>query len=229
MTIDFAQCSEEIHFKEMKKSVLIIFIHLLSFPEILGQCSCANLYDDELTVPDTLISLNNDYSFAICGYEENGFYSEFTISDCRSKKALKFYSAVHNYKIDIDKDTLKLVDYRFIKFSNKLEASIPWAIDYYFGFDGIHKSERRIVYNPLSQNIDEVLFEQSWKNEEKDDWINNQDLILQSFLLALINSNKHEKKFKTFRDTFKIGGANAEYYNELLLMYKEFKELNNLR
>ena len=97
------------------KTTYTILITMLSFAA-LGQtdCFCGKLYDDNPQKPDTIIKIKGVEFYAICGYFENDFISEFTVTKCGDDKILDFYDATLDYKIKVDGDTLKLIDYRFL-------------------------------------------------------------------------------------------------------------------
>ena len=202
--------------------ILILFINLT----LLGQnnCNCGKFYDDILQEPDTIIVINNDISFAICGYFEKGFVSEFTLTRCGETEILDFYGAVLNYKITLDKDTLKLIDFRILSDDLKNYENTPWAIDMYYLNNEEIEHKRRVVYEKnLSLNYNSE-FQNVWDNEIKSDWSDNQRLIHWTWLISLNNNEVYENYFLNYRKVFKIGGANAELYSELKRMYIEYKK-----
>ncbi len=198
------------------------FISFASFGQ--ADCLCGKLFDDNLQKPDTVIKINSIDSYAMCGYFENDFISEFTVTKCGDENILDFYGATLNYKIKIDADTLKLIDYRFLSNDlNKFEK-IPWAIDMYCQSNGQTIHKRRIIFKKNKSIIYSDKFQKEWDDEIKDDWSTNNKLILWTFFISLDNKENFEKYFKNYRDTFRIGGERAEYYNELLKMYDEYRK-----
>lgn len=207
------------------KTLYIILILLINLT-LIGQnnCKCGKFYDDILQEPDTIIVINNDISFAICGYFENDFVSEFTVTRCGEAEILDFYSAVLKYKITVDKDTLKLIDFRFLLNDLKTYEITPWAIDLYYLNNKKIEHKRRVVYeNNLSLNYNSE-FQNAWDSEVKSDWSDNQKLIYWAWFISLNNKEVYENYFLNYRKVFKIGGVHAELYKELKIMYNEYKK-----
>ncbi len=207
------------------KTVFTIIMTIIGFASF-GQtdCLCGKLYDENLQKPDTIIKINGVESYAICGYFEDDFVSEFTVTKCGDEKILDFYDATLNYKIEVDADTIKLIDYRFLSTDlNKFER-IPWAIDMYYHSNGQTIHKRRTIFKRNKSIIYNEKFQKEWDNEIKDNWSTNNKLILWSFFISLDNKENFENYFKNYRDTFQIGGVYAEYYSELLKMYDEYKK-----
>ena len=210
----------------MKKLGHILIIIGFS-TNIFGQSDCLCVdYKDQTVKPDTVFHLDGK-SLAICnGYFENGFVSEFSIKSCSDNSIDKFYDATLVYKIEVVKDTLYLQDHRFLwNLENQKFEKPIWAIEKFWVENNEFKYDRIVVYQ-----VDKTLeldneFKNEWESEVKDDWSNNPKLISWTFQLSLADQKIYEKYFKPFRDTFQIGGVNAEYYNELTSMYKE--KINN--
>jgi len=202
-------------------SIIIIIISLTS----IGQtnCNCYSLNNKNTQKPDTIIKINGIDSYAICGYFEDGFVSEFTVTECGETQALDFYDATLNYKIKVDGDTLKLIDYRLL-FNDSLEFQrIPWAIDMYYLSKGKTTHKRDVVFKKNKEIKYNNDFQNEWDKEIKDNWSTNDKLILWAFYISLDNDEMNEKYFENYRSTFQIGGELAEYYNELSKLYTEYK------
>ena len=206
----------------MKKLGFILILVWFS-TNVFGQSKCVCVdYNEKQVKPDTIFNLG-EKSLAICnGYFENGFVAEFSIKSCNDTSIDKFYDATLEYKLEAVKDTLYLQDHRFLwnPETQKFEKPI-WAIEKFWVENNEFKYDRIVVYQ-----VDRTLkldndFKNEWEFEVKDDWSDNPKLISWTFQLSLMNQEIYEKYFKHFRDTFQIGGANAEYYNELNRMYKE--------
>ncbi len=208
------------------KTIYTIILFTLSVAA-LGQanCFCGKLYDDNLQKPDTIIRINGVESYAICGYFEDDFVSEFTVTKCGDEKILDFYDATLNYKIKVDSDTLKLIDYRFLlsrDLSNFVKA--PWAIDMYYESRGNTIHERKVVYSEDNLVVLTKDFHKEWENEINKEWSMNDKLTAWTFLISLNNEEFYKKYFENYRDSIQIGGQHAEYYKELKRMYNELND-----
>lgn len=190
---------------------------------LFGQinCSCVD-YNNKLVNPDTLFHLG-EKSIAICnGYFENGFVSEFSIKSCDDTSIDRFYDATLEYKFEVVEDTLYLKDYRFLwDFENQIFEKPVWAIEKIWIENKEFKFKRVVVYEADKDLELDKDFITEWEAEIKDDWSDNPKLISWTFQLSLTDKEIYKKYFQNFRDTFQIGGANAEYYNELSRMYNE--------
>ena len=184
-----------------------------------SQCFCAPYYSEKMETPDTIISISSEVNFAICGWFENDFVSEFTVTKCGQDSILNFYGAVLNYKFHVDGDTLVLTDYRF--FIDEKPMFYPWAVEKYFDNKGNIEHKREIVYK-LTGEVSKNDFLQSWSKEIRNDYSVNQELVTKTFLLSLTDTMYYNSYFSNYRDTFQIDGVIAEYYNELSEMYKEY-------
>ena len=184
----------------------------------MGQnsCSCNNNFEKQGNIkPDTIIELKPNQKLAICGFFDSEFITEFTVIKCNENKFLDFYSAILHYKIEVNKDTLELIDYRILPNSAINFTWTPWAIDQYYFVDSTVKHTRKVIYQIDKSIIPNKEFFNEWNEEPKATWSPNEKLVGWTFLLALNNKDFYYKYFETYRDTFQIGGATAEYYNEL--------------
>jgi hypothetical protein len=206
----------------MKKTILTFLVLTLTY-ELFAQndCQCLN-YKDEVAQPDTVFILGNK-SIAICdGFLDNGFVTEFTLKSCKDTSINKFYDATLEYKIELENDTLFLFDHRLLwNFDSQEFERTVWAIEKIWVENNEFKYNRIVSYQVNKSLKLDKNFLIEWESETKDDWSNNPKLISWTFQLSLTDHEIYEKYFKHFRDTFQIGGANAEYYNELNRMYKE--------
>ena len=205
------------------KRLGVILIFTLFSTNLISQssCSCDEL-EQGFAKPDTLFQIG-EKSIAICnGYYENGFVSEFSLIACGDTSISKFYDATLEYKIELANDTLYLLDFRVLwSFTSQNFEKFIWASEKYWTENSQVMHERTVVYEPQNNSAFENDFKTLWEAETKEHWSDNPKLIAWAFQLSLNHENIYKSYFKSFRDTFQISGANAEYYNELNRMYQE--------
>ena len=194
-------------------------------------CNCPDSkYHEKGSIADTVFSLSKNKTVALCGYQnENGNFSEFTLSVCNSNKIIDFWGAVKNCRIESKNDTLYVYEIKFLPVSKNFEYdSIAWNIEkIYFNKDSINRIN---VVNPefpkyTNSQITEVLSE----FEEADSKIDEQKMALANklFVATVSGNDKARGFFKKFPLKMTVlDGAYAEEYHELEAMLKQWDSQN---
>jgi len=196
-------------------------------------CDCPDSkYHEKGSVADTVFSLSKNKIIALCGYRnENGDFSEFTLSICNSNKVIDFWGAVKNCRIESKNDTLYVSDIKFLPVSESFKYdSIAWNIEkIYFDKDIINRKNVVNTEFPkyTSSQITEVLSEY----EKTDSTVDEQKMRLANklFIATVSGSNKAREYFEQFPLKMKVlDGAYAEEYHELAAMLKQWDSQNKL-
>jgi hypothetical protein len=220
--------------KRFLSILLLNIVCILCFGQI--NCHCGALPDIKTkNEPDTIVKLSNNNSFAICGWFDTIYgekvISEFTITVCGEINALRFYSAVENYKIAVSADTLILSDMRILPIGENHNFKMyPWAFEYYyFARNKTNAKDSCIIKRKINKNLKKLnqneisLIDSIWNNSTRTDYLTNEQFISLIFLAAISGNELYQKRLLNFRNTFKIDGEYAEYYNELVKMFYEWK------
>lgn len=95
-------------------SLLLLLLFVFNFSDSQAQdCKCPNDFGfSGSTKVDTVFRLSNGRSIALCGYKDTEaakgktFYSEFALTTCGEKSAIKFWDATLECRLQVHKDTL---------------------------------------------------------------------------------------------------------------------------
>jgi hypothetical protein len=193
--------------------------------------NCDKCVDSQFAAsePDTTFIFSNGSKLLICGYSElsegRKIYSEFVLSECGKDSIIDFWSAVEEYEIIFEQDTLQLQKLELLALGNNLEfVKEKWLTEYFFYKNG--KLQREIKLNPkvkYSQSqIDQSLQEYEstqWQKQvgANEEYTEKKMKLANNLMIAAASgSEKAEVYFKEFKSKFQPDGAYLEWYEQMV-------------
>ncbi len=198
------------------------------------KCSASDYAESE---PDTAFIFSNGSELLLCGYSElkdgRKIYSEFVLSECGKDSIVDFWSAVEEYEILFEQDTLHLQKLELLALDNNREfVKKKWLTESLYYENGELKRTKKL--NPevkySQRQTDQSLQEYEsthWKTqiEASEEYTEAKMELANRLLIAAVSgSEKAELYFKEFYSKFKPDGAYAEWYHEMADMLEFAKK-----
>jgi hypothetical protein len=206
---------------------------------ILQSCNCPpNEFGySKAKKADTVFSLSNNESIALCGYRDTvaakgrNFYSEFILAVCGENKVIKFWGAVLECQLRVYKDTLIVETLDSLPTGKNMQNKwTVWTIEHIFFQNGEAKRDfnvNRQIPKYNQQEIKSVLdeYEVSIRKPVKPNTVNNVNMEIADklFMSAISGSKKARAYLASFNNHF--GGLSGEYlewYDDLKRKIKEW-------
>lgn len=200
-------------------------------------CAASKYVESE---PDTAFTFSNGSKLLICGYlelrEGKKIYSEFVLSECGNDSIIDFWSAVEEYEIQFEQDTLQLQKLELLALGNNVElVKEKWLTEYFYYENGKLKREKKlnseIKYS--QKQIDQSLqeFESThWQkqNGASEEYTEQKMKLANSLMIAAASgSEKAEMYFREFKNKFQPDGAYLEWYQQMIGLLESAKKLKN--
>ncbi|MBF9254601.1 hypothetical protein I2I11_14950 [Pontibacter sp. 172403-2] len=199
-----------------------------------NKCAASEYAESE---PDTAFIFSNRSKLLICGYPElregRKVYSEFVLSECGKDSIIDFWSAVEEYEIRFDQDTLQLQKLELLALGKNREfVKEKWLTEYFYYENGKLKREKKLNSEArYSQDqIDQSLQEYEstkWQtqNGATEEYTEKKMKLANSLMIAAASgSEKAEVYFQEFKSKFQPDGAFLEWYEQMAELLESAKK-----
>lgn len=218
-------------------SLLLLFLFVFNFSDTQAQdCNCPN--DLGFSSPgkaDTVFRLSNGKSIALCGYKDTQvaegrtYYSEFVLTVCGEKSAIKFWGATLECQLRVHSDTLLVETIDSLPTGKNMQYKwTVWTVERIFFRNGKATKDFRVnrqipKYN--EQQIQAVLneYRKAIKKTVKPTTVNNINMEIADrlFMSAISGSKQARAYLKDFDKHFGgLDGEYAEWYDDLIVKLK---------
>ncbi|RIJ42482.1 hypothetical protein [Pontibacter oryzae] len=198
------------------------------------ECAASKYAESE---PDTTFIFSNGNKLLICGYPElregKKIYSEFVLSECAKDSIIDFWSAVEEYEIRFEQDTLQLQKLELLALGNNRElVKEKWLTEYFYYENGKLEREKKLnsVARYSQAQIVQALqeFESTqWQKQigATEEYTEKKMKLANSLMIAAASgSEKSEVYFKEFKTKFQPDGAYLEWYEQMAELLESTKK-----
>jgi hypothetical protein len=210
---------------------ILCAVLLLALSTLQGQppCSCAEEHGAPFVETDTVFVLDSTLAVGYCGWidrsKEELRYSEFTLRWCMNQWPLLVADATREFRINVVERTLVAEDLRILPSGTDLHMGVVvWRTHVIEGLLDPETGEVVAMISevpgdlhPITAKEEEAIRARLKLQDANAPWRDEQLLGL-LFLSAASDRRGAEKRFRTLRRHYRIDGAYAEQYNELLAM-----------
>jgi len=212
---------------------LSIILTVLTFSSAFGQTQKISCYCPKTqfagTKTDTSFHFSNGKTIVLCGYKNPDSnpttFSEFVLAVCGQDTIIDFWSAVHDCRLKIWKDTLLIEELKNLPTGKNFDfQETVWTTEKIY-FSGQKTNRKLEVNRRISKyNLEEI--KQVLKTFERakpgiDD--SKMEIANKLFLATISNDKTSRLYFKEFKTKFgPLDGDFAEEYNELNSMLKQW-------
>lgn len=198
------------------------------------KCAASEFAEPE---PDTAFIFSNGSKLLICGYPElregRKIYSEFVLSECGKDSIVDFWSAVEEYEIRFEQDTLQLQKLELLALGNNREfVKEKWLTESFYYVNGELKRTKKL--NPevkysqsqIAQALQEFELTQWQKqNGATEEYTEKKMKLANSLMIAAASgSKKAEVYFREFGSKFQPDGAYLEWYQQMAELLESAKK-----
>lgn len=202
------------------KNLLPFFLSLLlvtACSQKTTDCTCNQGVGSTLEdAPIQTFTFSNNKSVSVCGYEDNGFISEFNVFDCESGESLVEYSALKKCTISFNDNQLTITEMLYLP-NNDL-----WEYEYVsFAQETITVDGEKLKIEPRKP----LTFTSNISEQVQNDFLNSfeslilkseeitEELLLKLEALALAGNEKARTILKEIGNSYTLDGSVLETFN----------------